>query len=135
MLISTKGRYALRLMVCVAQGAATGPVALSEVSKREGISRKYLEQLARSLMKADLLRSVRGTYGGYVLAREAYAIRAGDVLRAAELTISPVACLNLDDNHGCPRAEECTTVRFWAGLDGAIETYIDSITLADLADS
>ena len=125
MLVSTKGRYALRLMVCVAQAGAEGKVALREVSEREDISLKYLEQLARPLVQAGLLRSVRGKGGGYALAQEPAAIRAGDVLRAVEGSTAPVACLDLQ--------EECTTVRFWAGLDEVIERYVDGVTLADLA--
>ena len=109
MLVSTKGRYALRLMVCVAQAGVKGKVALREVSEREDISLKYLEQLARPL------------------------VRAGDVLRAVEGTTAPVACLDLEEGMACPRAGECTTVRFWAGLDDVIERYVDGVTLADLA--
>lgn len=133
MLVSTKGRYALRLMVCVAQVGAEGKVALREVSEREDISLKYLEQLARPLVQAGLLRSVRGKGGGYALAQEPAAIRAGDVLRAVEGSTAPVACLDLQEGMACPRAGECTTVRFWAGLDEVIERYVDGVTLADLA--
>lgn len=133
MLVSTKGRYALRLMVCVAQAGAEGKVALREVSEREDISLKYLEQLARPLVQAGLLRSVRGKGGGYALAQEPAAIRAGDVLRAVEGSTAPVACLDLQEGMACPRAGECTTVRFWAGLDEVIERYVDGVTLADLA--
>ena len=133
MLVSTKGRYALRLMVCVAQSGAGGKVALREASEREGISLKYLEQLARPLVQAGLLRSVRGKGGGYALAQEASAIKAGDVLRAVEGTTAPVACLDLEQGATCARAKACTTVRFWAGLDGVIEQYVDGVTLADLA--
>lgn len=132
MLISTKGRYALRLMVCVAQGGPGGKVALREVSEREGISLKYLEQLARPLVHDGLVRSVRGKGGGYALAREASDIKAGDVLRAVEGTTAPVACLNLEQQGSCPRANECTTMRFWVGLDDVIERYVDGVTLADL---
>ena len=117
MLVSTKGRYALRLMVCVAQAGVEGKVALREVSEREDISLKYLEQLARPLVQTGLLRSVRGKGGGYALAREA----------------ASVACLDLEEGMACPRAGECTTVRFWAGLDDVIERYVDGVTLADLA--
>ena len=117
MLVSTKGRYALRLMVCVAQAGAEGKVALREVSEREDISLKYLEQLARPLVQAGLLRSVRGKGGGYALAQDT----------------APVACLDLQEGMACPRAGECTTVRFWAGLDEVIERYVDGVTLADLA--
>ena len=133
MLVSTKGRYALRLMVCVAQAGVEGKVALREVSEREDISLKYLEQLVRPLMQAGLLRGVRGKGGGYVLAKPADEIRAGDILRAAEGTTAPVACLDLEEGMACPRAGECTTVRFWAGLDDVIERYVDGVTLADLA--
>ncbi|WP_080802796.1 RrF2 family transcriptional regulator [Arabiibacter massiliensis] len=131
MLISTKGRYALRLMVRIAQEGA-GTVSLREASEAEGISLKYLEQLARPLVQAGLLRSVRGKGGGYALAKDPADVRAGDVLRAVEGTTAPVACLALD-GESCPRAAECTTVRFWAGLDGVIEQYVDGVTLADLS--
>lgn len=133
MLISTKGRYALRLVICVAQAGTGGKVALREVSEREDISLKYLEQLARPLVQAGLLRSVRGKGGGYALAKEASTIKAGDVLRVVEGTTVPVACLDLEEGMGCPRAGACTTVRFWAGLDSVIEQYVDGVTLADLA--
>ena len=90
-------------------------------------------QLARPLVQAGLLRSVRGKGGGYALAQEPAAIRAGDVLRAVEGSTAPVACLDLQEGMACPRAGECTTVRFWAGLDEVIERYVDGVTLADLA--
>ena len=109
MLISSKGRYALRLMIYIAAfGDEEGKIALREVSEREKISLKYLEQLVRPLMHAELLRSVRGKGGGYVLARPADEITAGDILRAAEGTTATVACDGLDD-------------------------YVDGVTLADLA--
>lgn len=132
MLISSKGRYALRLMIYIAAfGDAGGKIALREVADREDISLKYLEQLVRPLMQAGLLRSVRGKGGGYALARPASEVRAGDILRAAEGTTAPVACEGLDG--GCNRADLCSTVRFWTGLDAVIETYVDGVTLADLA--
>lgn len=132
MLVSTKGRYALRLMVRVAQGSG-GKMSLREVAEYEDMSLKYLEQLARPLVQAGLLHSVRGKGGGYVLAKEPAAIKAGDILRAVEGTTAPVACLELEGDGVCPRSAECTTVRFWAGLDQAIEGYVDGVTLADLA--
>lgn len=131
MLVSTKGRYALRLMIYIARHVDEGKVALREVAADEDISLKYLEQLVRPLMQADLLHSVRGKSGGYVLAKEAAAITAGDILRAAEGSTAPVACLGLEST--CPRERECSTVRFWAGLDAAVEQYVDGVTLADLA--
>ena len=118
-----------------ARANGTRKMCIRDRSEREDISLKYLEQLARPLVQAGLLRSVRGKGGGYALAREASAVRAGDVLRAVEGTTAPVACLDLEDGMACPRANECTTVRFWAGLDDVIERYVDGVTLADLAGS
>lgn len=135
MLVTTKGRYAMRLMVAIAQQGPDGKVPLRKVSEDEDISLKYLEQVVRPLMAAGLVRSVRGKGGGYALARPAEEIRAGDVLRAAEGSTVPVVCLALEEGSaGCPRKEECTTVRFWAGLDKVIEEYVDSATVADLVE-
>lgn len=132
MKISTKGRYALRLAIDVAQQQEAGPVSLREASERQGFSAKYIEQLASLLMHANILESVRGAHGGYTLARDASEISAGDVLRASEGSTAPVACLE-DDFGVCPMREQCTTIAFWEGLDNAIETYVDSVSLADLA--
>ncbi|MBQ9042075.1 MAG: Rrf2 family transcriptional regulator [Eggerthellaceae bacterium] len=133
MLVTTKGRYAMRLMVYIAS-FSDRKVALREVAENEGISLKYLEQLARDLVGAGLLKSVRGHGGGYLLARPADEILAGDVLRAAEGTTVPVACAALeDDGVGCPRESECSTISFWAGLDNAIESYVDNVRLSDLS--
>ena len=132
MLITSKGRYALRLMIYIAAfGGEGGKVALREVADREGISLKYLEQLVRPLMQAGLLRSVRGKGGGYVLARSAEEIRAGDILRAAEGDTSAVACDGIDG--ACGRSDLCSTVKFWTGLEDVIEGYVDGVTLAELA--
>lgn len=139
MLISSKGRYALKLMIYIAAiggdpaaGAKTAPaVSLREVAEREQISLKYLEQLVRPLMNAGLLRSVRGKGGGYVLAVPAQDIRAGDILRAAEGERSTVACEGLEGT--CGRSDLCSTVKFWTGLDETIEAYVDGVTLAELA--
>ena len=131
MLITSKGRYALRLMIIVAASGEGAKVTQRQVADSENISLKYLEQLAHTLVKANLLASVRGHGGGYRLAREAASIKAGDVIRAAEGTTAPVACAGLDDM--CPRESMCSTVAFWAGLDEVIENYVDGVTLADLA--
>ena len=132
MLISSKGRYALRLMIYIAAlGDAEGKIALREVADREHISLKYLEQLVRPLMKAGLLKSVRGKGGGYMLDKSAEDITAGDILRAAEGTTAPVACYGIDDS--CARSNLCSTVKFWKGLDEVIENYVDGVTLAELA--
>ena len=132
MLVTTKGRYAMRLMVYIASFPER-KVALREVSENEEISLKYLEQLARDMVEADLLTSTRGHGGGYLLSRPAGEIRAGDILRAAEGTTVPVACAALEEGgEGCPRESECSTIAFWAGLDNVIEKYVDDVTLADL---
>jgi len=128
MLISSKGRYALRLMIYIAAlGDAEGKIALREVADREHISQKYLEQLVRPLMKAGLLKSVRGKGGGYMMAKDPAEVRAGDILRAVEGSTAPVACDGIDNS------DLCSTVKFWRGLDDVIEKYVDGVTLADLA--
>ena len=132
MLISSKGRYALRLMIYIAAlGDAEGKIALREVADREHISQKYLEQLVRPLMKAGLLKSVRGKGGGYMMAKDPTEVRAGDILRAVEGSTAPVACDGIDNS--CTRSDLCSTVKFWRGLDDVIEKYVDGVTLADLA--
>ncbi len=131
MLISTKGRYALRLMVYMAQASdGSDTVALRRVADAEGLSLKYLEQLAREMVKAGLLKSIRGRDGGYQLQGDPEKITAGDIIRAAEGETSPVACDGLEGN--CSRESICTVVDFWAGLDNAIDAYVDGVTLADL---
>lgn len=131
MLISTKGRYAMRLMIDLAQRDENDKVSLREVAEFEGISQKYLEQLVRPLTQAGLIKGMRGKNGGYNLAKPMEQIKAGDVLRAVEGTTIPVACQALET--GCERGNECNAVRFWAGLDRVIEDYVDGVTLADLA--
>lgn len=133
MLISSKGRYALRLAVCIAQAGPDAKVSLREVAEHEELSLKYLEQIARPMVSAGLLASVRGKGGGYRLARDPQDILAGDVLRAVEGTTVPVICAALDGPEPCHRAGVCTTVRFWAGLDEVIEKYVDGVTVGDLA--
>ena len=133
MLVTSKGRYAMRLMVYIAS-FPNRKVALREVAENEEISLKYLEQLAHDMVEADLLKSVRGHGGGYLLNRPADEICAGDIIRAAEGTAVPVACPTLDGKGTCPRESMCSTVAFWSGLDEVIESYIDNVTLADLVE-
>ena len=133
MLVTTKGRYAMRLMIYVASSNGGGNVALRHIAEAEGISFKYLEQLAHSLVNGGLLESVRGHGGGYRLALPAEQIKAGDVLRAAEGSTAPVECSGLDE--GCPREDVCPTLSFWAGLDRTIKEYVDSVTIAELVDN
>ena len=132
MMISTRGRYALRLMIASArQGEAGALVTMRQAAEREDLSVKYLEQLGGALVKAGVLKSVRGVSGGYLLARPADQITAGDVLRATEGSCAPVSCLE-DGAEACPRRDRCVAINFWRGLDQAIEDYVDNVTLADL---
>ncbi|MDO5398921.1 MAG: Rrf2 family transcriptional regulator [bacterium] len=131
MKISTKGRYAIRLMLDIAQHSGGGNVSIKDVSERQGISVKYLEQIVNMLSKAGYLRSRRGSQGGYRLSKEPDAYTVGDVLRVTEGDMSPVACLEGEENQ-CPRVSECPTIEFWQGLYKAINDYLDSTTIADL---
>lgn len=132
MLISSKGRYALRLMIYVARATdGSDTVPLRKVAAAEGLSLKYLEQLAHAMRDAGYLRSVRGREGGYQLDGDPAKITAGDILRAAEGQAPTVACAGLEDS--CPRESICSTVDFWIGLDEVIDNYVDSVTLAQLA--
>ena len=131
MVISTKWRYALRLMLDIAMQEGTSPVPLHDIAERQGVSFKYLEQIVPPLSKAGFLKSVRGANGGYLLTKDPSEITTGDILRAGEGNLAPVACL-ASDEIDCPRAELCVTLPFWKGLDDAITAYIDSVTLADL---
>ena len=134
MLVTTKGRYAMRLMVYIAS-YPDRKVTLREVAENEDISLKYLEQLAHEMVTANLLNSTRGHGGGYTLALPADKIWAGDILRAAEGTTAAVACPALEEGGpGCPREKECTTISFWAGLDDVIDSYVDGVTLAARAE-
>lgn len=131
-MISTRGRYALRMMIEFAQQEPGVRVPLRIVSARQDISMKYLEQIASMLVQTGFLESSRGPRGGYRLAKPADTVTAGDVLRAVEGEFVPIACLGQD--YGvCPRRDECSTLGFWQGLRDAIDTYIDGVTLADLA--
>ena len=131
MKLSTKGRYGLRAMIDLASHEEEGAVSIASISERQNISESYLEQLVRPLMKADLLKSVRGKGGGYMMGKDPAEVRAGDILRAVEGSTAPVACDGIDNS--CARSDLCSTVKFWRGLDDVIEKYVDGVTLADLA--
>lgn len=132
MLVSTKGRYGLRMMIDIACHQGTARVSLREIGERQGISAKYLEQLARLLWAAGLLNGARGQGGGYRLSRAPEDIRVGDIFRATEGTVAPVACLVRGSETDCARSESCETRRFWEGLDVLITQYVDGCTLAEL---
>ena len=133
MKVSTRGRYALRMMVDLASHAEGACVSLKDVAVRQEISAKYLEQIAGVLMKAGLLQSVRGAQGGYRLVRPACEYTAGEVLRALEGTLAPTACL-ARERQDCERADICVMLPFWEGLNHIITDYVDGITLQDIAD-
>ena len=131
MKISTRGRYALRFMVDLAQHNNGSFVALKDVSSRQNISIKYLEQITSLLSKFGLLLSVRGPQGGYKLAKRADEYTIAEILRITEGSLAPVACLETPENT-CPHKETCHTLKLWEGLDKAINNYLTNITLEDL---
>ena len=133
MKISTKGRYALRMMIDLAQNQGDGYVSLKDIANRQEISKKYLEQIVAILNKPDVLRTNRGYQGGYRLAKSANEYTVGDILRLTEGGLAPVTCL---DNSPilCDRAEDCITLPIWKGLYKVISEYLDSITLQDIVD-
>ncbi len=133
MKISTKGRYALRMMLDLAMHSADGFVALKDIAERQDISKKYLEQIVPLLNKADLLRTNRGYQGGYALAKSPEKYTVGEILRVTEGNLCPVSCLQYPVNE-CPRASECMTLPVWEGLYKAINNYLDSVTLQDIID-
>lgn len=131
MKISTKGRYALRLMIDLAKNDNGKYITLKEVSKRQHISIKYLEQITTSLCKVGYLNSVRGPKGGYKLSKKPKDYTVGDILRVTEGSLAPIACLDGEYNT-CTRMDTCITLPFWKGLYEVINNYVDSTTLQDL---
>ncbi len=131
MLVSTKGRYALRVMIDLAEHQAAGRIPLKEIAHRQGISEKYLENILSTLVRANMLSGMRGKGGGYRLTRPPERYTAGEVLRLTEGSLAPVACLDGDCN-GCERADGCPTLEMWKGLDKLINDYLDGITLDTL---
>ena len=133
MKISTKGRYALRVMLELAVNNTGEYIALKDVASRQGITVKYLEQVINLLKKAGYVISYRGNNGGYKLAKAPSEYKVGDILRVAEGSLAPVACLDTG-TVVCDRASICPTLKFWVGLDKAVSDYVDSYTLQMLLD-
>ncbi|MEE0954558.1 MAG: Rrf2 family transcriptional regulator [Eubacterium sp.] len=131
MKISTKGRYALRLMLDIAQHNNGEPVRVKDISRRQEISIKYLEQIISALVKSGYLHSIRGPQGGYMLNRQPSDYKIGDILRVTEGSLAPVECLSTEENT-CPREAVCVTLRLWKELDQAIKGVVDKYTLQDL---
>ena len=133
MKISTKGRYALRMLFDIACHSGEGVVSLTDVSERQMISKKYLEQIVPMLTRAGILRAMRGNRGGYSLVMKADELTVGDVLRATEGSLAPVSCLEVEPID-CPHAEACSTLFVWQGLYEVEKKYLDSVTLQDIVD-
>lgn len=133
MRISTKGRYALRLMLDLALNESGKPVRIKEIARRQEISDKYLEQIISVLNKAGFVRSVRGPQGGYLLTRRPEEYTVGMILRLTEGSMAPVECVD-DGIGGCSRMDSCATSIVWKKLNDAVSDVIDNITLSDLAD-
>ncbi len=131
MKISTKGRYALRMLLDLAQHTEQEYVPLKDIAERQNLSKKYLEQIVPVLNKSEMLQTNRGFQGGYRLAKTPDAYTVGEILRLTEGNLAPVACL-ADDPNQCLRREECITLPVWEGLYRAIVEYLDSITLQDI---
>lgn len=132
MLISTKGRYAVRILLDVALHEANGAVKIAEISARQEISAKYAEQITGMLVKGGLLRSIRGAGGGYVLQKRPEQYTVAEILQKTEGDLAPVGCVT--DPAYCRRQESCVTARLWSGLYQTIREYLNGITLRDLAD-
>ena len=132
MKFSTKSRYALRLMAELAHEPPGATVSLQKISERQQLSLKYLEQIVPPLIRAGLVKSERGSQGGYRLTRSPAEYTAGEILRAIEGSVAPIPCLGSATND-CPLSSQCFTLPFWAGLDEVINQYIDSVTLEQLA--
>lgn len=133
MKISTKGRYALRLMLDLALNNTGEPVRIKDIAARQEISDKYLEQIISTLNKAGYVKSIRGPQGGYRLAKEPEKYTVGMILRLTEGSLAPVSCLEEDVNT-CERQEMCVTLRLWQMLNNAISDVVDKVTLADLVE-
>lgn len=132
MKVSTKGRYALRIMLDLALHNSGGLVPLKDIAKRQEITLKYMEQIISPLARAGFVISSRGSSGGYRLAKQPAEYTCGDILRVVEGPLAPTVCLAGGEAADCPRAGECPTLSFWEGLRDVINRYVDSVTLEDL---
>lgn len=133
MKISTKGRYAVRMLLDLAEHKDEGFIALKDIAKRQNVSKKYLEQIVAVMNKADILQTSRGYQGGYKLAKSPDKYTVGMILRLTEGSLAPVACLEQEPNM-CERRSECKTLYVWEGLNKLIGEYLDGITLRDILD-
>lgn len=131
MKISTKGRYALRLMLDLATYNTGEPVSIKDIAKRQQISEKYLEQIISILNKAGYVRSIRGPQGGYILKRNPEEYTVGMILRLTEGDLAPVSCV-AEGNDECDKRDTCVTIKVWRRINDAVNNVVDNITLEDL---
>ncbi len=131
MMISTKGRYALRVMIDLAENRQAGFIPLRDIAERQELPEKYLEAILPALIKNRYLEGLRGKGGGYRLSREPESYTVGGILKVLGSGTAPVACLEVEENP-CPRAGTCKTLPMWEGLHAMIDAYFEGITLADL---
>ena len=132
MMISTKGRYALRVMIDLAEHCNGEYIPMKDVVKRQQVSQKYVERIMTMLSKANFVEAVHGKGGGYRLNRSPDEYTAGEILRLTEGSLAPVACLECKSNE-CSRAEVCKTLPMWKNLNSLICNYLDSVSIGDLA--
>lgn len=131
MRVSTKGRYALRIMADLAMHDNGEFIRLKDIAQRQSLTLKYLEQIMPMLTRAGLVKSLRGNNGGYMLARKPEEYTAGEILRVAEGSLAPLVCIE-DTPNRCPRKDSCVTLSFWEGLWDVVNNYVDNVTLAEL---
>lgn len=131
-MISTRGRYALRVMADIAEHGRDGYLPLTDIATRQQISEKYLESILADLTRGNLLIGLRGKGGGYKTVKQPSEYTVGEIVRVTEGSLAPVACLK--SGVDCPRRAECKTLPIWQGLDRTVAAYLDGITLADVLD-
>jgi Rrf2 family protein len=133
MMVSTRGRYALRVMIELAEHGDGGYIPMKEIAEKQGISLKYLERIVPVLVKNDLLEGIQGKSGGYRLTRASEDYKVGEILRLTEGDLAPVSCLECGAER-CEHTDNCRTLPMWNNLHDLINDYLDSITLADLVE-
>jgi Rrf2 family protein len=132
MMISTKGRYALKVMVELATADPDKYISLKSIAEKEGISDKYLEAIIKQLVQGKMVMGLRGKGGGYRLAKDPSLCTVGEIIRLSEGSFSPVSCLDCQDDASCPRSDDCLTLPVWQGLDNVVNEYLNGITLEDI---
>lgn len=131
MMVSTKGRYALRVLTDMAEHQSEGYLPLKEIAQRQEISEKYLESIVKALVKGGVLKGLRGKGGGYRLSKTPDQFTVGEILRMTEGSLAPVACLEAG-SEPCEKMLDCRTLAMWQGLDKVINEYLNGYTIADL---